>query len=168
MDLNSILSPATSAEPNLPQSKELDKDSFMKLLVSQLQNQDPMEPVKNENFVAQLATFSNLEQMEQVNDGITGLLILGQAETAVSQLAEGSALIGKQVGWTDPDSGAGTSGIVESVKVENGVTYLVSGQVSVPILWVNTVNLAPAEGDNETPSVDEDVDDSASSDNTNA
>ena len=54
-------------------SKELGKTEFLKLLVTQLQNQDPMNPVNNEEFIAQLATFSSLEQLISINEGVSKL-----------------------------------------------------------------------------------------------
>ena len=53
-------------------SQELGKDAFMQLLVSQMQNQDPINPQSNEDFIAQLAQFSSLEQMQEVNDNLIG------------------------------------------------------------------------------------------------
>jgi flagellar basal-body rod modification protein FlgD len=52
------------------------EDEFLKLLVAQLKNQDPMSPMKNEEFVAQLATFSSLEQLISINKGVTQLAAL--------------------------------------------------------------------------------------------
>jgi flagellar basal-body rod modification protein FlgD len=49
------------------------KDEFLKLLVAQLQNQDPLDPVDNQQFLAQLATFSSLEQLISINNGVTDL-----------------------------------------------------------------------------------------------
>lgn len=49
------------------------KNEFLQLLVAQLKNQDPMEPVKNEDFLAQLATFSSLEQLVAIREGIDKL-----------------------------------------------------------------------------------------------
>ncbi len=54
-------------------SSELGSDAFMNLLVTQLQYQDPLDPQSNEEFVAQLAQFSSLEQLTNVNDAIGSL-----------------------------------------------------------------------------------------------
>lgn len=145
-----------------PAPKELDRDAFMQLLVSQLKNQDPLEPVQNEDFVAQLATFSSLEQLEGVNDGMTGLLLLEQAGQITSQLSEGASLIDKQVGWTDPSSGLSGSGVVESVKVVDDLTTVTVNGQDVPLYWVDEIQPA---SDGSADTVD---DDAASGDDTNA
>jgi len=49
----------------------VNKTEFLKLLVAQLQNQDPMNPMDNQEFVAQLATFSSLEQLISINESVT-------------------------------------------------------------------------------------------------
>ncbi|MEN1759446.1 flagellar hook capping FlgD N-terminal domain-containing protein [Anoxynatronum sibiricum] len=46
----------------------LDKDAFMRLLVTQLSNQDPLSPMEDREFIAQMAQFSSLEQMQNLND----------------------------------------------------------------------------------------------------
>jgi flagellar basal-body rod modification protein FlgD len=48
-------------------------DAFLQLLVTQLQNQDPTNPESNTEFVAQLATFSSLEQLTSINKGVTSM-----------------------------------------------------------------------------------------------
>jgi flagellar basal-body rod modification protein FlgD len=55
------------------QGTNVDKNAFMQLLVSQMKNQDPLSPQDNTQFIAQLAQFSSLEQMQQLNDNIIGL-----------------------------------------------------------------------------------------------
>jgi flagellar basal-body rod modification protein FlgD len=54
-------------------AKELGKNEFLQLMIAQLKNQDPMDPVKNEAYIAQLATFSSLEQLIAIKDGINKL-----------------------------------------------------------------------------------------------
>ena len=53
------------------QDEDLGRDAFLQLLVVQLQNQDPLDPVKNEDFIAQLSQFSALEQLQQINEAVT-------------------------------------------------------------------------------------------------
>ncbi len=74
-------------------NQELGKDEFLKLLVTQLQNQDPMEPMSNTEFVAQLAQFSNVEQLVAVNEGIN---MLGVQQMSMSN-AQAASLIGREV-----------------------------------------------------------------------
>ena len=50
--------------------KDLDRTTFLRLLTTQLQHQDPMNPMNNEEFVAQLATFASLEQLMQMKDSM--------------------------------------------------------------------------------------------------
>lgn len=54
-------------------AKKLGQDEFIQLLVAQLQNQDPMNPVKNEDFIAQMATFNSLEQLVAIKEGVNKL-----------------------------------------------------------------------------------------------
>jgi flagellar basal-body rod modification protein FlgD len=53
--------------------QNIGEGDFLKLLVAQLQNQDPLSPLQNQEFVAQLATFSSLEQLMAINKAITKL-----------------------------------------------------------------------------------------------
>lgn len=54
-------------------SNDLDKDAFLKLLTTQLANQDPLNPIEDKEFIAQLAQFNSLEQMQGLNKNITVL-----------------------------------------------------------------------------------------------
>ena len=57
--------------PEGARSTNIDKDAFLTLLVVQLQNQDPTAPQSNTEFIAQLATFSSLEQLTKINEAVT-------------------------------------------------------------------------------------------------
>ena len=90
-------------------SDSLGKDDFLNLLVTQLKNQDPLEPMKNEEFIAQLAQFNSLEQMISLNKSFDTMLDL-------QQMTNASAMIGKEVSWMDND-GNRQSGVVKEVMI---------------------------------------------------
>jgi flagellar basal-body rod modification protein FlgD len=59
-------SPTTPATTSVKPGGELGKDQFMTLLVTQLKNQDPLQPEANSEFISQLATFSSLEKLTSI------------------------------------------------------------------------------------------------------
>ncbi len=71
----------------------LGKDAFLKLLVTQLQNQDPLNPLDDKEFIAQLAQFSSLEQMTNISEGIASLT----EKTAQQDMLSAVSYIGKEV-----------------------------------------------------------------------
>ncbi|MFT4711025.1 MAG: flagellar hook assembly protein FlgD [Planctomycetota bacterium] len=129
--------------------KSLGKDAFMELLVTQMKNQDPMNPQSNEDFVAQLASFSSLEQMEKMNENLLGMALLDESNALLSQLTEGSSLIGKNVNWIDPATGAAKSGEVDSIKIEDGLSFLKIDGTEVPLFFVTEVTGKPASSQSE-------------------
>jgi flagellar basal-body rod modification protein FlgD len=129
----------------------LGKDAFMKLLVNQIKNQDPLSPVDNQEFVAQLAQFSSLEQMQTLNDNIVGLAVLQQSNALMEQLTSSSALIGRSVEYLDPQTGESMTGTVTSVKLEDGLAVLNIGGKDVPLVNVSEVlgDPVPPVGDTD-------------------
>ncbi|QJC81320.1 flagellar hook assembly protein FlgD [Pseudomonas umsongensis] len=83
----------TSAASSATGKKALGKDAFLQLLVTQLKNQNPLEPQGNGEFVAQLAQFSSLEGITTLNDTVSG--IAGNYNS--SQALQASALVGRSV-----------------------------------------------------------------------
>jgi flagellar basal-body rod modification protein FlgD len=124
---------------------KLGKDSFMELLVTQLKNQNPLEPAKNEEMLAQLAQFSSLEEMQDLNDNIVGLAVLQQSNALMDQLTNSSALIGKSVQYVDPTSEAKQWGTVGSVKIADGLAVLQIDGKDVPLANVTEVGTPPAD-----------------------
>lgn len=88
--------------------KELDQDAFFKLLVTQLQNQDPLNPMENRDFISQMAQFTSLEQMKQMNDSMSSFV-------EMKGLAEGASLIGKTVETSGGEDENTIKGVVEKV-----------------------------------------------------
>jgi flagellar basal-body rod modification protein FlgD len=78
--LGSILTqqPINQTSGNSESIQEISKDEFLRLLVAQLENQDPMNPVSNDQFITQLATFSSLEQLVSINQAVTKLASTSQ------------------------------------------------------------------------------------------
>jgi len=76
---------------------ELGKDAFLQILITQLQNQDPTNPMDDREFIAQMAQFSSLEQMQNMTKAMENLLV-SQQET---QLMSYSNFVGKSVKWHD-------------------------------------------------------------------
>ena len=72
VSLNQAVSNGTSEEKT-SSDQTVGKDEFLQLLIAQLKNQDPLEPIKNEAYIAQLATFSSLEQLIAIRQGIDEL-----------------------------------------------------------------------------------------------
>lgn len=97
----------------------LSREQFMNILVAELTNQDPLEPLKNQEFLSQIVQLQNLEAVSALTDGITAMR---QAQEIVSA----SALIGKVVRGISED-GVFAQGLVESVSIRDGVVRLVAG-----------------------------------------
>ena len=91
--------PAPSSSENATSSgaQNLDKDDFLRLLVAQLRSQDPLQPVTNEAFVAQLAQFSSLEQMQNINENLTDSLQAGYLLSATINNSLATTMIGSRV-----------------------------------------------------------------------
>ena len=100
----------------------LGKDDFLKLLVTQLRYQDPLQPVEDREFIAQLAQFSSLEQMYNLSNTMEEFLSYTLLE---SQLARASSLVGKEVQVYNPSTGEQIQGVVEAVRLFDGVCKLV-------------------------------------------
>ncbi len=92
--LTSLQSPGTSTAKTADTgTSSLGKDSFLQLLVTQMQNQNPLDPQDNSQFVAQLAQFSSLETMQNLSATVDSISTQYQS----SQALQASALVGRSV-----------------------------------------------------------------------
>lgn len=109
-------------------SKSLGKDDFLRLLMTQLRNQDPMAPLGNTEFIAQMAQFSSLEQMSNL---ATLAEEMGKNQRQAALVAQSTALIGRTVTLEVPEatktdgSTLKVTGKVSSVKLEGGWPKLI-------------------------------------------
>jgi flagellar basal-body rod modification protein FlgD len=105
--------------------KTLDQDAFLKLLITEMQNQDPLSPMDNTEYVAQLAQFSSLEQMQQMNSALDSMSTSYSSNQALS-------LVGKTVTYKSPDDATTTlTGTVSGVVFEDGTAKLKIGSDTV-------------------------------------
>lgn len=96
-------------------NSEITRDAFLKLLVTQLTHQDPLSPLKNEEFISQMAQLQTLEENRKLGES-TNKILLAQ------ELAAGSSLLGHEVeGFTDSEL---VSGIVDKVEIIDGRVLL--------------------------------------------
>lgn len=117
--IEQIIAEQANKSASTRKTGELGKDDFLKLLITQVQYQDPLDPQTDTDFIAQMAQFSALEQMQNLNSSFS--------------MTMGFGLIGKYVVGqvTNEDTGntAYVSGVVESVRVKSGKVYaIVDGQ----------------------------------------
>ena len=104
---------SSSKEKEKRASNTLDKDAFLQLLVAQMKYQDPLEPTSNTEYISQLATFSSLEEMQNLNSAMT--------------MQRASQLVGQYVFMKVTDSNGKTTypeGTVDYVVYENNKAFL--------------------------------------------
>jgi flagellar basal-body rod modification protein FlgD len=126
-------SPSTAAEPVNPTS-ELGKNDFLKLMIAQLQAQNPLEPSNGTEYISELAQFSQLEQT-------TNLAQSSSQSAAAQRVAQAVGLIGHTVSYTDPSTGATNNGSVQSVEITTeGATLTVEGTPGIELAGVTEVS----------------------------
>lgn len=101
-------------------NQTLGKDDFLKLLTTELRNQDPLQPMDNKDFIAQMAQFSSLEQMNNVSKSVDQLRTSMDSLFQQSLLSQGSSMIGKWVSGLDTDGTTPIEGVVDAVKWLDG------------------------------------------------
>ncbi len=111
--------------------QNMGKDDFLKLMVAQLKYQNPMEPSKDLDFIAQTAQFSSLEQMTNLNTKVIELISSNKQLYA-------NTMIGRQITWTDEDDNI-KSGIVSKVELNDGEPVLIANNEKVSLDWIINV-----------------------------
>lgn len=124
-DVNSNLS-STGKNNSTTNKTTLDVEQFLQLMVAEMQNQDPLEPTDNSSYMAQLATFTQVEATKEMNDN------------TLQNMA--SNLVGKQVIMTTTQNSNGyIGGTVDYWETINGTVYLGIGGKLYDIADLDTV-----------------------------
>lgn len=100
MPIDAIGSAPNAQDPSLLRQNTIDQDDFIKLFLAQLQFQDPLEPVDNREFLAQLAQFSSLEQSRQTSQNTNDLLAMDATSQALQLLSKQVDVAGLAVPMT--------------------------------------------------------------------
>lgn len=131
--------PTSASTPSLS-STSLGTDTFLKLLVAQLSNQDPSQPMDSSSFLTQLAQFNSVEQMNNVNTTLTTIL-------SANQLTQAASMIGQTVQYSASNAQGQTvtqQGVVQSVAVNGGAVQVMIGQQPVGIQAITAIMPTPA------------------------
>ncbi len=113
---------------------ELGKNDFLKLMVAQLQAQNPLEPTNDTEYIAELAQFSQLEQTTNIAQT--------SSQSAISQqVAQAVGLIGHTVSYIDPATGASAQGKVQNVEIgSTGATLTIEGIAGIAPAGITEVS----------------------------
>ena len=128
-----VTTSAATAEVN--RTDQMGKDTFLKLLVAQMRYQDPSNPTSSSEFMAQTATFTQVEKLEELASTNAALLTMQRALSA-------GAMVGHTVSYTGED-GATKTGTVSAVRLggTDGEPQAIVGGVTVPMGRLTEVSL---------------------------
>jgi flagellar basal-body rod modification protein FlgD len=108
-------------------------NQFLQLIVAQLQNQDPLNPVTPSSFMNGLASLDTVASINSLNASFASVLQL-------EQLTDGSNLIGKTVTYTPSSGGPAATGTVSGLSVQNGQFVLQVGNAQVGLSQITSVS----------------------------
>jgi flagellar basal-body rod modification protein FlgD len=117
----------------------LGKDQFLSILVTQLRNQDPMQPLQDKDFIAQMAQFTSVEQLMNMS---TELSLMRQ------NIGSASSLIGKTIEWNEYDDAGEiktVKGVVDSIISKEGLLYARVGGAEVALDYVTSISESNGE-----------------------
>jgi flagellar basal-body rod modification protein FlgD len=110
----------TSTTAAINQANNVGIEQFLRILSSQLNNQDPLKPIDNQDFLSQIAQFSSLQQSQALNQKVDQLLVMQAATQSIG-------LLGRDITFNSPETGV-TAGRVAGLSFNQGM----------PLLNVNT------------------------------
>jgi flagellar basal-body rod modification protein FlgD len=133
MNVNNVSSSAAAQQNARTPKNQLGKETFLSLLAAQLQYQDPLSAADNTQYIAQMAQFSSLEQMQNLNRSISDLIYF-------QYLQFGSQLVGKNLVLNV--DGQRIEGRAEKVTMHNGEINVVVNGRPYSVHYVEEIGLA--------------------------
>lgn len=118
----------TASTKSSKQQGQVDKDLFLQILTTQLRNQDPTQPMDDREMIAQMAQFSTLEQISNLNQAFNQFIDSQQVD-----ISRYSTMMNKEVSWTDDVTGQQDSGVVKGIiKKDDQFFYQVNDE-EIPV-----------------------------------
>lgn len=130
--MTSAITSSTTGRSGVSTSRSLGVNDFIQMMVTQLQNQDPLEPMKNDQLLSQMSQIGQLQSSQELQASLKSLVLqnnIGAAGNLIGKVVQGSDALGQDV-----------LGLVTAVRVRDGVVQLEldSGQL-VALEDVNTI-----------------------------
>ncbi|MGG3466028.1 flagellar hook capping FlgD N-terminal domain-containing protein [Neobacillus pocheonensis] len=125
--INSLKMTTGSTTQN-QQKSQVDKDLFLKILTTQLRNQDPTQPMEDREFIAQLAQFSTLEQISNMNQAFNQFLVTQQGD-----ISQYSMMINKEVSWINDEKGGQETGVIKGIVRKENQFYYQINDLEIPV-----------------------------------
>ena len=113
-------------------NNNMGKDQFLELLTTQLKNQNPLEPMDNKQFISQMAQFSSLEQMNNLNSTMGNFV-------KFQKISQAGSLVGKKVKVLDSVTGQNVTGVIEKANVTGEQTTVTINGQQYPLVNIQQV-----------------------------
>ena len=131
--VNSATSTQTQAVKTSNPKGQLKVEDFINMMVTQLQNQDPMDPAKSDQLLSQMSEIGQLQSQQSLQTSLTTLV-------QQNNIGSASNLIGKTVDGLDSTSGSKITGKVQSVLVQSGnVVLKLDSGVTLPMSQISSI-----------------------------
>lgn len=121
-------------ESGTPLKQNLDKDDFLKLLITQLKHQDPANPMEDREFIAQMAQFSSMEQMLNVNKSLEKLVTRFDFQSSFDLLGKNVEIMSNQADMVS------ASGLVDSISKRGDDVFVSVNGKSYPASDITSIS----------------------------
>lgn len=127
-------------------SQMLGQDGFLKLLVAQMQLQDPLSPMDSNDLTAQMAQLSALEQLTALKESTGQLVLLLESSVAQQLLLFAGNMLGRGIVAVDPESAEEIKGTVDGYQIKDGqIVFDIEG-IEIPASWIIKATHVGGEG----------------------
>ena len=151
MNISNLVGGSPLGPQSTSKQGEVNQTDFLNLLTTQLRNQNPLEPVKDAEFLGQLASFSALEESKTQTKAIEQLANSVAANTGLQSLSQASSLIGKKVTYFGEGTSTIEANIVAVEFTQNGLQLKSSDGALIPLGLITQITEQPSSGSAVTP-----------------